>query len=108
MKSYKRIKCRDGFTMSVQASQNGYCSPRMNNALSYTEVEVGYPSMIEKLLLPYVEDAAKPLNSVYGWVPVEVVAKVIQSHGGMIDGELPRSTGFVSVDPKYGIEKNEI
>lgn len=105
MKRYKGITCQDGFTMSVQANQASYCSPRMDNAPSYTEVEVGFPSMTEKLLLPYVEDAARPLDTVYGWVPCEVVAKVIQSHGGMIDGELPPSTAFVSVDPKFGIGK---
>ena len=37
----KRIKCADGFSMSVQANSGAYCSPRSDNAASYDEVEVG-------------------------------------------------------------------
>ena len=37
------IICADGFTMSVQASEYHYSTPRRTDAESYTEVEVGYP-----------------------------------------------------------------
>ena len=43
-KMYEKVVCADGFTMSVQASEFSYCSPRENSALKYNEVEVGFPS----------------------------------------------------------------
>ena len=90
MKLNKTIKCADGFTMSVQAHNGAYCSPRINNAEKYTAVEVGFPNREEPLLLKFAEDPDKPTETVYGWVPAKVVATVIAKHGGMIQGELPR------------------
>ncbi len=88
-KLYERITCLDGFSMSVQAGEHGYSSPQEDDASSYTQVEVGYPSAIDDLLMPYVEDRSKPTLTVYPYVPMEVVEQVILSHGGVIDGELP-------------------
>lgn len=76
-----RIECKDGFTMSVQASRTHYCSPRLDEGF-WSSVEVGYPSEREELLMPYVENAAEPTETVYGYVPICVVAKVIDKHGG--------------------------
>ena len=87
-KYYDRVECKDGFTMSVQAGEHLYSTPR-TNASRFTTVEVGYPSEREKLLMPYVEDASRPTDTVYAYVPVGVVAKVIRKHGGMVGGELP-------------------
>lgn len=39
-----RIVCKDGFSLSVQASDGMYCHPRINRSSNYSEVEVGYPS----------------------------------------------------------------
>ena len=47
MSKNKRIECADGFTMSVQANSNAYCSPRSDNAASYDEVEVGFQNFTE-------------------------------------------------------------
>ena len=38
-----RIVCADGFSLSVQASNGHYCTPRSNYG-PYSRVEVGYPS----------------------------------------------------------------
>lgn len=76
------IVCADGFTMSVQASANHYCAPRETGAWYYDQVEVGFPSAIEPLLLEYAENDADYLNTVYGWVPVEVVDAIVAAHGG--------------------------
>jgi hypothetical protein len=75
------VRCKDGFRMSVQASEGHYCSPRSNEC-AYTEVEVGYPSEVEPLLTPYAE-GDDLTNTIYGYVPVEVVEAVIAKHGGM-------------------------
>ena len=85
----KKVKCADGFRMSVQAFDGAYCTPRKDNALVYTHVEVGYPNGEESLLLPYAETPETPTNSVYPYVPVETVFLVISKHGGMLDGEVP-------------------
>lgn len=80
-----RLVCKDGFSMSVQASSYHYCSPREDNAFNYMSVEVGYPTERVEELMEYAEDPADPLGTVYGWVPVEVVNKVINQHGGIDD-----------------------
>jgi len=84
----KTVVCEDGFTMSVQAGSHVYCAPRVDNA-TYYEVEVGYPSEMEPLLIDYAENPEKPTNTVYGYVPVNTVYLVITKHGGMISGAVP-------------------
>ena len=85
---YPRVVCADGFSMSVQAHDGAYCSPRSNNAKKYKEVEVGFPSAEEPLLMEYC-DGQEPTDSVYGYVPVQVVTNVIAKHGGIVEGEAP-------------------
>ena len=90
-KHYKSIECRDGFTMSVQASKTNYNSPR-NDSGPYVSAEVGFPSSYDFYLHKYAEDASDPTNTVYGWVPAHVIRMCIDAHGGMVGGELPKFT----------------
>ena len=90
MKLNEKVVCADGFSMSVQAHAAAYCIPRMTGAPVYLEVEVGYPHDREELLMEWAEDARKPTDTVYGFVPVRVVTNVIAKHGGMVSGEVPR------------------
>ena len=92
------VVCKDGFTMSVQASAYHYCTPRIHDAEGYLEVEIGYPRQREPLIDEYVEgfglwvdkdDDYEFTNAVYPYVPAEVVLEVIMKHGGMIGGNLP-------------------
>lgn len=79
----KRLECRDGFSMSVQAGEGHYSHPREDHG-PYTEVEVGKPSREEELLMPYIEQGyGKPTAAVYPYVPVEVVEDVVNKHGGL-------------------------
>lgn len=80
-----RIECKDGLTLSVQASDGHYCVPRINDALCYYEVEVGYPSAIIKEIMEYAEEPYKPLDAIYGYVPVDIVQEVIDKHGGIVN-----------------------
>tara|TARA_B100000700_G_scaffold113878_1_gene128000 strand:+ start:86 stop:454 length:369 start_codon:yes stop_codon:yes gene_type:complete len=89
LKMNKKVICRDGFSMSVQANSTSYCSPRVSNADRYTDVEVGFPNKSEDLLLEYAEDPDSPTETVYPYVPTTVVSLVIAKHGGMIEGEVP-------------------
>jgi len=76
------IVCSDGFTMSVQASSAHYCSPREDNGPHYA-FEVGFPTEEEALLIRYAEDPDNPTETVYAWVPAEVIDAVIAKHGGI-------------------------
>ena len=77
-----RVICADGFEISVQASENHYCEPRVNGAEQYESVELGFPNMVEPDIIEYAEKDCYT-ETVYGWVPVEVVNKVIEKHGGI-------------------------
>lgn len=89
MKLNERIQCADGFSMSVQGNETAYCYPRTNNAEEYTQVEVGFPNMVEELLLSYAEEPDNPRGTVYGYVPAQVIVNVIAKHRGIVSGELP-------------------
>ena len=71
------IRCRDGFTMSVQAGPSLYSSPG-TIADHYELVEVGRVSAHVPELKEY-ED-----GSVFPFVPCSVVDKVIDNHGGIV------------------------
>lgn len=84
-----RIRCKDGYTVSIQASSGAYCDPRVNNCNgAYKEVELGYPSRQDDDLLDYAEDPDSPTGTVYGYVPVYKVQQVCEKHGGIIDVDL--------------------
>jgi hypothetical protein len=83
------VVCADGFKMSVQAHYGAYCNPKMDGAESYDEVEVGFPSSAEPLLMEWCEDPEDPTGTVYAYVPSQVVVNVIAKHGGMVEGEIP-------------------
>ena len=83
--SLPHIVCADGFTMSVQVGYSLYSKPK-KVAKRYSEVEIGYPSEPEPLLKKYVESPyTEPdyTDSIYPYVPVAVVDKVLKKHGGI-------------------------
>ena len=97
-RGFVRITCVDGFNFSAQVSDCHYCTPRKNGAEAYTEVEVGFPSEEDKLLLPYAEPSwdsetdelyVNATRTVYPYTPASVVVAVIKKHGGIVSGELP-------------------
>ncbi len=71
------VKCKDGVTLSVQASEFHFSSPRDNYG-PYTEVEVWC-----------VRDAAEVTEFDYSdddpsaYVPIEQVVQFIDNHGGI-------------------------
>jgi hypothetical protein len=81
------ITTNDGTTLSVQASQYHYCSPRKDNAL-WNLVEVGYPSVSPEGIVDWAQyfDGDwyndNHTSSVYGYVPIESVVEYINYHGG--------------------------
>lgn len=79
-----RVRCADGFTVSVQAGRWMRSRPG-DDANYYTHVELGYPSGIEKDLLSYADDKTHPKDTVYNYVPTTLVDKVLEAHGGITD-----------------------
>jgi hypothetical protein len=80
---YDPVTCRDGFRMSIQASAHHYCRPRCDDPDGgYVELEIGFPTDVDDLLLPYAEDSSNPTETVYGYVPADIVKRVIYAHGG--------------------------
>ena len=85
-----QIVCEDGFSMSVQVGYSLYSEPK-KIAKRYSKVEIGYPSEPEELIkewaefLPFSEEDEEPdyTDTVYPYVPVGVVDKVLKKHGGI-------------------------
>ena len=83
------IICSDGFSMSVQVGYSLYSTPK-KLAKRYSAVEIGYPSDHEPLIEKYAEftpfdENEEPdyTDTVYPYVPVAVVDKVLKKHGGI-------------------------
>lgn len=111
MPELPRVLCVDGFAVSMQVSRGHYCRPREDNAIRYTAVELGYPSIGDPLIKPYAEDLLKDepvptaefmnpeymkvlykdairrseTDTVYGYVPIEIVNALFEKHGGISD-----------------------
>ena len=83
---YKNIVCRDGFNFSLQAGPSHYSEPKAI-ADKYEAWEIGFPSDEEPLWMEWQEPGNIPTESVYGWVPNNVVNSVIQRHGGIDERE---------------------
>lgn len=77
------IMCADGFRMSVQASEFHYCSPR-DSIGPWGLVEVGFPTERVDAFMPFFDgrEGDDPTGTVYGYVPIRVVAQAIVDHGG--------------------------
>lgn len=101
------VTCSDGFKVSVIAGGVTYCAPRpvlcmchygnpdmtipMPDCTAhdypgpYAEVEVGFPSVQPEPWAEWrehAEDPDKPTETVYCYVPVQMVRDLIAAHGG--------------------------
>ena len=81
-----KIICEDGFEMSVQVGFSLYSTPK-KIAKRYSAVEIGFPSEHEPLIEEYAEsfceDKTDYTDTVYPYVPVKLVDKVLKRHGGI-------------------------
>ncbi len=76
-----RIVCADGFSLSVQANHGAYSTPR-DEIGPWNEAEIGFPSQRVEEIMPYCEDSSDPTGTVYAYVPVSLIEKLINDHGG--------------------------
>ena len=85
-----RIKCKNGVSLSVQADEYKYCTPR-TDAGPHVAVEVGFIQGANGEPLAPPEDDWKKYadgdfpSDVYGYVPVGVVESFIDSNGGRVE-----------------------
>jgi hypothetical protein len=77
----------DGCTLSIQASELHYCTPRSSSATFYTAWEIGFPSKVIPEILEWAENSDDPTETVYGYVPVDVILNVIKARGGTVQQE---------------------
>jgi hypothetical protein len=85
-----QIVCADGFKMSVQVGFSLYSIPK-KVAKRYSAVEIGFPSEHEPLIEEFAEsfykedgeDVTDYTDTVYPYVPVKIVDKVLKKHGGI-------------------------
>ena len=95
-----RVRCNDGFSVSIQASRDHCCTPR-DDIGPYDGVEVTYPSEWEDLLLPFTDSGTPTIcgeaPTLHVNVPASVVREMVKKHGGLArrSGKLPR---MVEVD----------
>lgn len=80
---FPEMVCADGFKMSVQGHFGGYSTPRDDFAdRGYVAVEVMTAPNAEPLL----DERGGETNddwSLYGYVPVSIIERVIEKHGGL-------------------------
>lgn len=81
-----RVRCADGYTVSVQAGEMWYSEPQLDTGW-YGKVELGYPSDEDSELMGYAEDEERPCDTVYGYVPVKLVDDVLTKHGGIVGAD---------------------
>lgn len=81
-----RARCADGFSISIQGGTSfHYCQPRELCRI-FESVELGFPNQVEDSIMRYIDGPENnPLGSVYGFVPIEVVDKLVEKHGGIVD-----------------------
>ena len=78
-----RTQLANGESISIQGSEWNYCRPR-TNAGPYTEVELGFPSFVPSSdIMRYAEKENDPMGTVYAWVPIELVERMIKDNGGL-------------------------
>ena len=80
------IVCKDGFTLSVDASRFVACKPKGDNRTDYTHFEVGelfheISGLDAYRRTIYFNDKVK--RNVYEYVPKKMVEDILEEHGGI-------------------------
>jgi hypothetical protein len=77
--------CKDGFCVSIQASEFSYCQPRITADVDYRQFELGFPNMAVPELAEWKDGSdVDDTQTVYGYVPVAVIVALVEKHGGIV------------------------
>lgn len=85
-----RVKCVDGYTISIQNHIFSYSSNNSNpvnpdpGSLLHDDFELGFPNMEDDLIKSYAEDSDNLTETVYAYVQIGVVIQLINKHGGIL------------------------
>lgn len=84
----KRIVFANGESVSIQAGCACYCHPRRDSVRGsysyYSEFELGFPSVKPNdEIMQYAEQREIPTDTVYGYVPVQLIVDWINENGGL-------------------------
>lgn len=71
-----RVRCADGYTVSVQAGDRWNSEPRLDTGW-YGKVELGYPTDKDAELQSYAKNKRDLCGSVYDFVPVKLVDEAL-------------------------------
>lgn len=99
-KIFPHMVCADGFSMSVQGHFGGYSRPKEDFSEEYIQVEVFCLSAADPLLNEWENQKndrmgmdrtqTAGIDAPCGYVPVSLVIRIIESHGGLREAlELP-------------------
>lgn len=94
------LVCKDGCKLSVQASDTHYSTPREDRPdVPYTHIEIGFPQgAIPESWREYAEshysDNPDPNDTVYPYLPIELLDEYITLHGGLDYGHTLRQAGW--------------
>ena len=110
---YKPTAFCDGSHISIQASRTHYCKPRENEG-PYSHVECGFPTTPPrtKEFESFADDIDRLTETVYSYVPVDVLMREAIARGGFVEpikipltgGYKSHSTLWVDLDP-YVVEE---
>ena len=76
----RRLVCKDGYWLSVQASHMHYCNPKCDTG-PWTSFEV----LTCKKVRAWGSNANTDTHMwLYGWVNAEQITRLIRRHGGLV------------------------
>jgi hypothetical protein len=84
----KTLLLADGTSLSIQAGLHHYCSPKKNCSSGdynfYDSFEIGFPSRVIPELLEYAQEPDNPTETVYPYVPKDLIRGIITNTGGVV------------------------
>ncbi len=101
---FPAMECADGFKMSVQGHWGAYSQPRDDFADHYAKVEVMVFGGTEPLFDAERSAEVYDGDAIYGYIPVSVVAAVIEKHGGLLVAPAPLPQGTGTPPPQRACE----
>lgn len=89
MQLTKPLVLANGMVISIQASKTHYCTPKEDAPTAdyayYDTFELGYPSQrLPEEFKEYADDTDHLLDTVYSYVPKELLQNYINSVGGVV------------------------
>jgi hypothetical protein len=77
-----RVYCADGFNVSVQAMYGSYAEYDDEKGV-LVSAELGFPSELDPIIAYHAEEKGTT-ETVFGYVPVELIAQLLINHGGVV------------------------